>query len=177
MAKNGITFICPAKDEGSHIAETLTELYDAFSAQDYPFEMLCIDDGSGDGNHEPDVMGADPGTEDYDFQVRAERSGNGAGRVYTVVYLVTDEGGLDLPERQASGVRGSRGAVHGPSRARADSATDPDLGPGSHYHPTGLRFTDSTVVAHHGAHGRYPHCRRIPPTSQPAGTVTLDQFD
>lgn len=48
MTENGITFICPAKDEGSHIAETLTELYDAFSAQDYPFEMLCIDDGSGD---------------------------------------------------------------------------------------------------------------------------------
>lgn len=48
MAEDGITFICPAKDEGSHIAETLTELYQAFSAQDYPFEMLCIDDGSGD---------------------------------------------------------------------------------------------------------------------------------
>jgi len=48
MAENGITFICPAKDEGPHIAETLTELYEAFSAQDYPFEMLCIDDGSGD---------------------------------------------------------------------------------------------------------------------------------
>lgn len=48
MTEDGITFICPAKDEGPHIAETLTELYEAFSAQDYPFEMLCIDDGSDD---------------------------------------------------------------------------------------------------------------------------------
>jgi hypothetical protein len=53
------------------------------------------DDGIGDGNHEPDIMGADEETEDYAFQVRAERSGTGAGRVYTVVYRVTDAGGLE----------------------------------------------------------------------------------
>jgi hypothetical protein len=53
------------------------------------------DDGIGDGNHEPDVMGVDAGTEDYEFQVRAERAGPGPGRVYTVTYLVTDEGGLE----------------------------------------------------------------------------------
>jgi hypothetical protein len=53
------------------------------------------DNDIGDGNHEPDVMGVDEGAEDYDFQVRAERAGPGAGRVYTVVYLVTDAGGLE----------------------------------------------------------------------------------
>jgi hypothetical protein len=53
------------------------------------------DNDIGDGNHEPDVMGVDEGTEDYDFQVRAERAGPGSGRVYTVVYLVTDEQGLE----------------------------------------------------------------------------------
>jgi endo-1,4-beta-xylanase len=53
------------------------------------------DDGIGDGNHEPDIVGADVGTEDYDFKVRAERSGTGMGRMYTVVYRVTDAGGLE----------------------------------------------------------------------------------
>jgi hypothetical protein len=53
------------------------------------------DDGSGDGSHEPDIMGAELGTEDYDFQLRAERSGSGEGRLYTVVYRVTDAGGLE----------------------------------------------------------------------------------
>jgi hypothetical protein len=53
------------------------------------------DNDIGDGNHEPDVMGVDEGTEDYEFQVRAERAGPGSGRVYTVVYVVTDEGGLE----------------------------------------------------------------------------------
>ena len=53
------------------------------------------DDGIGDGSHEPDVVGADLETEDYDFQVRSERSGTGEGRIYTVVYRVTDAGGLE----------------------------------------------------------------------------------
>jgi len=48
---------------------------------------------TGDGNTEPDILGVDGG-EDYEFQVRAERSGGGSGRVYTVVYRVTDAGGL-----------------------------------------------------------------------------------
>ena len=44
----------------------------------------------GDGNTEPDIMGAETGTEDYHFMVRAERAGGGSGRIYTVIYLVTD---------------------------------------------------------------------------------------
>jgi hypothetical protein len=49
----------------------------------------------GDGNTEPDILGADIGTADYEFQVRAERSGHGIGRIYTVVYGVADAAGND----------------------------------------------------------------------------------
>jgi len=46
--------------------------------------------GKGDGNTAVDIDGADFGTEDYSFLVRAERSGKGSGRIYTVTYTVTD---------------------------------------------------------------------------------------
>ncbi len=51
------------------------------------------DNGTGDGNTSPDIKGANIGTEDYVFFVRAERSGNGDGRIYTVTYTVTDGSG------------------------------------------------------------------------------------
>ena len=51
------------------------------------------DNDTGDGNTEVDIMGADFGSEDYRFSVRAERSGSGTGRVYTVVYSVADGSG------------------------------------------------------------------------------------
>jgi hypothetical protein len=47
----------------------------------------------GDGNTEPDITGAHIGTEDYEFRVRAERSGTGMGRTYTVVYHAVDDSG------------------------------------------------------------------------------------
>ena len=48
---------------------------------------------SGDGNTVSDIQGADIGTEDYEFQLRAERAGAGDGRVYTITYTVTDASG------------------------------------------------------------------------------------
>jgi M6 family metalloprotease-like protein len=47
------------------------------------------DNGLGDGDQPGDIQGASTGTPDVDFMLRAERSGTGGGRVYTVVYTVT----------------------------------------------------------------------------------------
>jgi hypothetical protein len=51
------------------------------------------DDGLGDGDMPDDIQGADFGTEDYEFQLRSERSGLGYGRMYTVEYSATDGSG------------------------------------------------------------------------------------
>jgi hypothetical protein len=51
------------------------------------------DDGLGDGNFSPDIAGAAYGTADFAFQLRAERSGLGTGRTYTVTYEVEDASG------------------------------------------------------------------------------------
>jgi hypothetical protein len=49
--------------------------------------------GLGDGNKAPDIQGAEFGTDDREFQLRAERSGKGPGRIYTITYEVEDQGG------------------------------------------------------------------------------------
>jgi len=49
--------------------------------------------GTGDGNTSPDIAAATFGTDDRNFQLRAERKGNGSGRVYTVVYEAQDASG------------------------------------------------------------------------------------
>jgi WD40 repeat protein/K319-like protein len=51
------------------------------------------ENAQGDGNTAPDIMGTNLGTEDFMFQVRAERSGTGTGRIYTVIYSATDPSG------------------------------------------------------------------------------------
>lgn len=51
------------------------------------------DNGIGDGNTTQDVAGAAFGTADIAFQLRAERSGRGSGRVYTIRYTATDMSG------------------------------------------------------------------------------------
>lgn len=51
------------------------------------------DNGLGDGDTVHDIQGASPGTADTSFELRAERSGRGSGRVYTIVYRATDASG------------------------------------------------------------------------------------
>jgi hypothetical protein len=51
------------------------------------------DNSTGDGNTVNDIQGADIGSDDRDVRLRAERKGNGNGRVYTLTYRVTDPSG------------------------------------------------------------------------------------
>ncbi len=48
------------------------------------------DNSLGDGNTSGDIQDAAVGTDDRAFLLRAERSGTGAGRIYTVTYRATD---------------------------------------------------------------------------------------
>jgi len=59
------------------------------------------DDGLGDGDTANDIQGATIGTDDRTFQLRAERSGRGTGRVYTVTYEASDASG-NTTTRQAT---------------------------------------------------------------------------
>ncbi len=51
------------------------------------------DEGLGDGDMPGDVQGAAFGTPDTTFLLRAERSGLGKGRVYTIVFTASDSSG------------------------------------------------------------------------------------
>jgi hypothetical protein len=51
------------------------------------------DNSIGDGSTTNDVRDADIGTDDREFQLRAERRGGSDGRVYTVTYLAEDDCG------------------------------------------------------------------------------------
>jgi hypothetical protein len=51
------------------------------------------DNGLGDGDTKNDIQDAQYGTLDTSFNLRAERSGNGSGRVYTITYTATDKAG------------------------------------------------------------------------------------
>ena len=48
---------------------------------------------SNEANSENDIQGAEFGTYDTNFKLRAKREGNGTGRIYTITYTVTDRAG------------------------------------------------------------------------------------
>jgi hypothetical protein len=62
------------------------------------FQLISIvsnepDNGLGDGDTANDIQGTSYGTADTQFQLRAERSGGGAGRRYTITYRAFDHTG------------------------------------------------------------------------------------
>ncbi len=94
------------------------------------FALLAVtsdepDDGHGDGHTHDDIQGADIGTPDTEFSLRAERMGGEDGRTYTVTYAAWDaEGNADTTSfairvphdkcgtaRVASGFRGDGAAL------------------------------------------------------------------
>lgn len=66
------------------------------------------ENGLGDGDHAPDIMGADLGTPDLEFQLRKERSGIGDGRVYTATYTAEDGSGNETADSATVEVPHSR---------------------------------------------------------------------
>lgn len=64
-------------------------------SEDLDVELVDVrsdepDNSTGDGNTADDIQGADIGSDDRYILLRAERKGNGDGRVYTATYRVTD---------------------------------------------------------------------------------------
>jgi hypothetical protein len=55
------------------------------------------DNGLGDGDQPNDIQDAAFGTPDLAFRLRAERSGGGTGRIYTVTYTAMDGSGNTTP--------------------------------------------------------------------------------
>ena len=65
-------------------AVTVTDDYDPNPAVEFVSVTSSEpDNGPGDGNTIGDIAGADLGTDDRSFQLRAERSGSRSGRTYT----------------------------------------------------------------------------------------------
>jgi hypothetical protein len=54
-------------------------------------DRLCNSHGS--GHTSPDIQGTAFGTDDREFLLRAERSGTGSGRIYTITYEAEDASG------------------------------------------------------------------------------------
>jgi len=67
--------------------------------------------GGGDGHTSGDIQGALIDTADLSFELRAERSGRGNGRVYEVVYQVTDVAGTTVLATARAVVPHSQGGV------------------------------------------------------------------
>ncbi|HEX6208466.1 MAG TPA: nuclease, partial [Actinomycetota bacterium] len=63
------------------------------------------DDGEDDGSTVNDIVIVD----DFNFRLRAERSGTGTGREYTITYLVTDACGNSTTASAVVSVPRSRG--------------------------------------------------------------------
>lgn len=92
------------------------------------FTLLSVtsdepDDGHGDGHTEGDIQGADIGTPDTQFLLRAERAGGGAGRTYTFTYEARDtRGGADTTSVTVRVPHDDRGLARAARGFTADGA-------------------------------------------------------
>jgi hypothetical protein len=83
----------------NHKMQTVQPIFDIRDCDPAPKVQLVSvtssepENGLGDGDTAPDIVGASVGTDDRSVQVRSERAGGGSGRVYTFVYRVTDASG------------------------------------------------------------------------------------
>jgi len=92
-------FLWPPNHDLRNVAVEI-RIQDRCSGEDdFDVELLEVrsnesDNGNGDGNTPNDIQGADIGTDDRNVQLRAERAGGGNGRIYTLIYRVTDGNGM-----------------------------------------------------------------------------------
>ena len=70
-----------------------TDTYDANPVVRLVSILSNESDNLGDGDQPDDIQGAAFGTDDRQFLLRRERSGNGSGRIYTITYSATDASG------------------------------------------------------------------------------------
>lgn len=82
-----------------HAIEVAVRVRDRCSgSDDFDVELIEAkssepDNSTGDGNTTNDIQGVNIGSDDRNVLLRAERKGNGNGRVYTLTYRVTDSNG------------------------------------------------------------------------------------
>ena len=80
--------------------------------------------GGGDGNTVDDIQGAETGSPDFEFRLRAERAGSGDGRAYTVVYTASDFSGNTSSTSAAVVVPHDQGGGTEPVHVTASKTTE-----------------------------------------------------
>ena len=88
------------------VSATVTAIDNCDAVPDIILESITVNEGeesntfdanyyssTSDGNTSDDIQDADFGTADYNISLRAERSGGGNGRIYTITYSATDASG------------------------------------------------------------------------------------
>lgn len=103
------SYLWPPNHEMRQV-EIRGRIEDACSGKDdFDIELIHAkssepDNGTGDGNTVNDIQGANIGSDDRNVLLRAERKGNGNGRVYTLTYRVKEGDGDDSNETDAEAI-------------------------------------------------------------------------
>jgi hypothetical protein len=82
--------------------------------------------GGGDGQTTGDILNASPGSADFAFNLRAERTGNGPGRTYEVVYQVIDCQGNSSLGRATVLVPHDQATITDPLQLQLEPGDSPD---------------------------------------------------